>query len=121
MAWATSGWPTTHPEQTIRYPFLPITDRLQRRSAGRAKTPNIPHRWLAEKTAVFAVELAGAFVSDLKGRAGGVQTLHEHASTRCLQPKLFLILKRTHGGQRPEVVVERGPAHARDFGEIFHP
>jgi len=82
--------------------FLPITDRLQWRSAWRAKGPNIPHRWLAKETAVFAAELAGAFVSDLKGSTGGVQTIHEHAAPRCLQPKLFLILKRTHGGQHPE-------------------
>src|ERR1039458_4185567 len=100
--------------------LLPITDRLQWRSAWRAKSPNIPHRRLAEETAVFAVELAGAFVSDLEGRSGGVQTIHEHASARCLQPKLFLILKRTHGGQHPEMMVQRGYAHARDFREVIH-
>src|ERR1017187_1992888 len=99
---------------------LPITDRLHQRSAWRAKGPNIPHRWLAKETAVFAVELAGAFVSDLEGRTCGVQTIHEHASPRRLQPKLFLILKRTHGGQHPEMMVQRGYAHARDFREIFH-
>jgi TetR/AcrR family transcriptional regulator, transcriptional repressor for nem operon len=44
---------------------------------------------LAEEAAVFAVELAGTFVSDLKGRTGGVQT-HEHAFPRCMQPKLLL-------------------------------
>jgi hypothetical protein len=83
---------------------LTITDRLQRWSAWRAKSPNIPHRWLAEETAVFAIELAGAFVSDLKSRTCGVQTINEHASPRRLQPKLLLILKRTHSGQRPEMV-----------------
>ena len=95
--------------------------RLQWRSAWRAKGPNIPPRWLAEETAVFAVELAGAFVSYLEGRTCGVQTIHEHASPRCLQPKLFLILKRTHGGQRPEMVMQRGQAHTGDLCEIFHP
>ncbi|HLN01621.1 MAG TPA: type II toxin-antitoxin system RelE/ParE family toxin [Bryobacteraceae bacterium] len=60
--------------------LLLIPDRLQRWSAWRAKGPNITHRWLAEETAVFAVKLAGTFVSDLKGRAGGVQTIHEHAT-----------------------------------------
>jgi len=30
------------------------------------------------------VELASAFVSDLEGRTCGVQTIHEHASPRCL-------------------------------------
>jgi hypothetical protein len=39
------------------------------------KGPNIPHRWLAAKTTVFAIELAGAFVSDLKARCRRVQTI----------------------------------------------
>ena len=65
--------------------------------------------------------MAGALVSDLKGRTGGVDTIHEHASPRRLQPKLFLVLKRTHGSQHPEMMVQRGHAHARDFREIFHP
>jgi hypothetical protein len=76
---------------------------------------------LAEETAVFAIELAGAFISNLKGRTGGVQTIDEHASPRSLQPKLLLILKRTHGSQRPEMMVQRGQAHTRDLCEIFHP
>ena len=83
--------------------------------------PNIPHRWLAEETVVFAIELAGAFVSNLKARTRRVQTINEHAAPRRLQPKLFLILKRTHGGQHPEMMVQGGHAHARDFREIFHP
>src|SRR6266849_10073947 len=100
---------------------LPNTDRLHWRSAWRTKSPDIPHRRLAEETAVLAVELAGAFVPDLKGSARGVEPIHEHAAPRCLQPKLFLVLKRTHGGQHPEMMVQRGHAHARDFCEIFHP
>src|SRR5438128_6556117 len=75
---------------------LPNGDRVQRRSARRTKDPNIPHRWLAEETTVLAIELACTFVSDLKGRTCGVQTVDEHASPRCLQAKLLLILKRTH-------------------------
>jgi len=63
----------------------------------------------------------GTFVSDLKGRTCGVQTIDKHASSRCLQPQLLLILKRTHGGQRPEMVVQRGQPHSRDLCEIFHP
>jgi hypothetical protein len=75
---------------------------------------------LAEETAVLTVELTGAFVSDLKRGTCGVQTIHQHASPSRLQPKLFLILKRTHGGEHPEVMVQRGHAHAGDFCEIFH-
>jgi hypothetical protein len=86
---------------------LPITVRLQWRRAGRAKSSKMAHRWLAEETAVFAVELAGAFISDLEGRACGVETIHEHAPAGRLQPKLFLILKWTHRGEYPEVMVQR--------------
>src|SRR5204862_5138056 len=93
---------------------------LEGHRAWRAESPNIPHGWLAEETAVFAIELAGALVSDLKGRTGGVQTIYEHASPRCLQPKLLLILKRTHGCQRPEMVVQRRDTHACEFCEILH-
>jgi hypothetical protein len=45
--------------------ILKTTNRLQRRGAWRAKSPNISHRRLAEETAVFAIELAGAFVSNV--------------------------------------------------------
>src|SRR5207249_9372691 len=37
------------------------------------------------------------------------------------KPKVFPVLKRTHRGQRTEMVVQRGDAHARDLCEIFHP
>jgi hypothetical protein len=74
---------------------------------------------LAEEATVFAIELAGALVSDLKSRTGGVQTVDEHAFPRCMQPKLLLILKRTHSSQRPEMVVQCGNTHARDFCENF--
>ena len=57
------------------------------------KGPNIPHRWLAEKTAVFAIELADAFVSDLKACTRRIQTIQKHVALRRLQPKLLLILK----------------------------
>jgi hypothetical protein len=33
---------------------------------------DVPHGWLAEEPAVFAIELAGTFVSDLKRRTCGI-------------------------------------------------
>jgi hypothetical protein len=45
------------------------------------------NKW--SKATVFAIALAGAFVSDLKGHTGGVQTIHEHAFPRCMQPKFM--------------------------------
>src|ERR1035441_826624 len=94
---------------------------VPRRGIGKSKSPNVPQRRLSEETAVFAIELAGTFVPDLEGRAGGVQTIHKHASSRGMQTELLLILKRTHGGQRPEMVMQRGHAHARDLRDLFHP
>ena len=84
------------------------------------KGPNIPHRWLTEKTAVFAIELTDAFVSDLKACTRRVQTIQKHVAPRCLQPKLLLILKRTHRCQPAEMMVQRGHAHACDFCEMLH-
>ena len=84
------------------------------------KGPNIPHRWLTEKTAVFAIELADAFVSDLKACTRRVQTIQKHVAPRCLQPKLLLILKRTHRGQPAEMMVQRGHPHACYFCEMLH-
>ena|SRR5580704_11811261 len=68
------------------------------------KGPNIPNRWLAEKAAVFAIELADAFVSDRKACTRRVQTIQKHVAPRCLQPKLLLILKRTHRCQPAEMM-----------------
>jgi len=81
-------------------PLTPIACRFQWRSAWRPKSPDVLHGWLAEEAAVFAVELAGAFIPDFKRRTGSVQTIRQHASPRGLQPKLFLVLKGTHGAER---------------------
>ena len=116
----TNFWVADHSAARRSDSVLKITNRLHRPSSRRAKRPKIPHGRLAEEAAVFAVELAGTFVSDLKGRTGGVQTVREHAFPRCMEPKLLLILKRIHRGERPEMVVQRGDAHACDFCEIFH-
>jgi hypothetical protein len=76
---------------------------------------------LAEETAVFAVELNGALVSDLKGRSGDVDPVDEHTRPRSLQSELFLILKRTQGGEHLKMKVQRGDAYSSDFGESSHP
>jgi len=111
--------PTLNSLATRSASTLLITYRLYWLSAWQAESPNISHGWLPKETAVFAIELAGAFVSDFKSRTRGVQTINEHESPRRLQPKLLLILKRTHGGQRAEMMVQRGESHARDLCQIF--
>src|ERR1700733_15605964 len=85
-----------------------VAEPIYRGCARRAEGSDISPRWLAKEPAVLAVELAGTLVSHLKRRTCGVQTIDEHTSPRGLQPKLLLILKRTHGRQRPEMVVQRG-------------
>jgi hypothetical protein len=62
---------------------------------------------LPKKATVFAIELAGTFVFDLKCGAGSVETIQEHETSCCLQPKLLLILKKAHSGQRSKMVMER--------------
>ena len=92
---------------------------LQRGSTGGAEGPDVADGRLTEKAAVFAIELAGAFVADFEGGAGGVEAVHEHALARCLQPELLLILKRTHRSERAKMMMERGDSHACHFCEIF--
>jgi len=63
---------------------LPARGGLHGRCVWRAERANIPHWRPAEEAAVFAVELAGAFVSDLEGGACGIEAVHEHPSPRRL-------------------------------------
>ena len=92
---------------------------LQGGSAGGTEGSDVADGWLTEEAAVFAIELAGAFVADFEGGAGGIEAVHEHALARCLQPELLLILKRAHGSQRAKMMMERGDSHACHFCEIF--
>ena len=81
------------------------TDQLELRNIWGKNCPNVPHGRLAEETAVFAIELGGAFVPDLKSRARSITAAVEHQASSRLQPELFLILKRTHRRQHPEMMV----------------
>jgi hypothetical protein len=58
------------------------TDQFEFRSTRRKKRSNVPHRRLAEEAAVFAIELGCAFVADLKGRAGRIETIVQHQTPR---------------------------------------
>jgi hypothetical protein len=49
---------------TIRQ--IQATDQFEFRCTGRKMRSNVSHRRLAEEAAVFAIELCGAFVADLK-------------------------------------------------------
>jgi len=60
--------------------------RLPLRSARRTKGPNIPHR-------------------------GWRFRIHKHPSPRGQQPQLLLVLKRTHGCQHSEMMMQRGHTH----------
>lgn len=74
---------------------------------------------MAEQAAVFAIELAGGFITDFKGGGGGIAALVEHEGTGGLETKLLLVLDGAHGGEGAEVVVEGGDTHAGDLGELL--
>jgi len=68
---------------------------------------DIAHCWLAEETAVLPAELAYALVADFVRRARGINPVHEHALSCCLQLELLLVLERAHCRQSTELMVER--------------
>ena len=81
---------------------------------------DIPHGRLTKEPAVLPVELAGAFIADFEGGAGGVQSLIQHALPGNMETQLLLVLQRAHGGKRTELMVERRDAHARGGGQLVH-
>jgi hypothetical protein len=93
----------------------PTPERLASKRVRISRIGGWPKRRLYSR-----LNWAGTLISDFKGRSCGVPTI-EHPCPCSLQPKLLLILKRTHGGQRLEMVVQSGDAHGRDLCEIFHP
>ena len=101
----TSGRPRCAIGINLSAGTLPITGRLQGQTGGRAESLNIPLGRLAEEAVVFAIEVAGAFVSNLKSRSCGINIIHEHALSCGMQPELLLILKRAHSGELPEMPV----------------
>jgi len=58
------------------------TDQFQFRSTWGKERSNVPHGRLAEESAVFAIELRGAFIADLKGRGGRIETVVHHQVPR---------------------------------------
>src|SRR5215472_12228299 len=86
---------------------------------GLAARFDVAHRWLTEEAAVFAAELACAFVADLEGCARGIEAVAEHALSRHVESKLLLVLKRAHCGEGAEVMMERRYSHSRYVGEFF--
>src|SRR5579859_1490758 len=65
---------------------------------GMAQATDIPDRRLAEETAIFPIELGGAFIAHLKSRTRRVKTIVQHQVSCGLKPDLLLILKRAHRG-----------------------
>jgi len=65
-----------------------------------------PKCLLTEVPLVLPIELAWTLIPDLERRARRIEFLCEHLLTRCVKPKLFLKLERTHGCEAAEVLVE---------------
>jgi len=55
------------------------------RGAGEPARFDIPHRRLAEESAVLPIELACTFIADLEGCACGIQTVIEKAFSCYMQ------------------------------------
>ena len=81
---------------------------------------DIPHRWLAEESAVLPIELACTFIADLEGGTRGIQTVIQHALSGDMQSKLLLILEWAHRGERAELMVQRRYAHPRHGREFLN-
>src|SRR5437868_4188988 len=81
------------------------------RSQGRSQCLYIAHWGLSEEALVLPVELAWTFVSDREGRTRGIKILCEHLLACCMEPKLFLKLKRTHCCETTEVMMQSRSAH----------
>src|ERR1035437_7865168 len=79
-----------------------------------------PYGRLAEEPAVLPIEVACTFISDLEGGTCGIQTVIEHALSSYMQPKLLLVLKGAHRGQRSELMVQRRYAHPRHGREFLN-
>jgi uncharacterized protein (TIGR03435 family) len=81
---------------------------------------NIAHRRLAEESFVLPIELTRTLIPNLKGCTRGIQFPREHLLTRCVKPKLFLKLERTHGCEAAEVMVEGRSTHPGHRCKIIH-
>jgi hypothetical protein len=88
-----------------------MANGFHRRCIWRTEGPDIAHGRLTKEAAVFTVELAHTFVSDLEGRGCRIDPIDYHPAPRCLQPQLLLILKRAHIRQYTKMVMQRGHTH----------
>ena len=86
----------------------------------RDRGSDITDGGLAKQAAVFTIELTRAFVSNFKGHSRRVHIIGEHPRSRGLQSNLLLVLKRTHCGERSEMVVKSGDSHARNLRKFFN-
>jgi len=66
----------------------------------------IAHRGLSEEALVLPIELARTFVSYREGCTRSIKFLCEHLLPCCMEPKLFLKLKRTHRCETTEVMMQ---------------
>src|SRR4051812_26418475 len=82
-----------------------MTDQLHQRGGGRTKSSHIAPWWLTEEAAVFTIELTHALISNFEGRRCRIDPVDQHAAPCCLQPQLFLILKRAHMRQHTEMMM----------------
>ena len=112
--------PSQMDSRSVYSAFPKDSCRVDRGTLAVSQGLDVAHGRLAEKAAVFAIELRGAFVADFECGTGGIETILEHQAPRGLKAELFLILKRTHCGQHAEMMMQRRYAHAGDLREFLH-
>lgn len=84
--------------------------------------PPVASRYPAEaKRRLFLViptEVRRIFIADAEASATGIEIFAKHQTSRVLQTDLFLKLKRTHRGDRFEVMMKSRNAHSEIAGSI---
>jgi hypothetical protein len=95
---------TSRSGKPVRLPRRDIV--MISRSKGRSQSLYIAHWRLSEDALVLPIELAWTFVSHLEGRTRSIKFLCEHLLPCCMEPKLFLKLKRTHRCETMEVMMQ---------------
>src|SRR5687768_1063308 len=80
---------------------------------------DVPPRRGAEQAAVFTAELRRALISDLERRTRGIDAIRQHQPACFVEAQPFLKLKRTHGRQGAEMMVEPRWAHLHMGGKLL--
>src|ERR1700733_9208162 len=83
------------------------------RSQCRSQCLHIADRGLTKEAFVFPIELAWTFVPHREGYTRSIELVDKHLLPSGAQAQLLLVLKRAHGCECTEMVMQRRSAHPR--------